>query len=134
MKKYVVLKYSILPGAIYFALVSIAHLFGFKVPVLFVYFNVPSNAYQDNIISFLAFGWAVFMFSAFFNTEIKQLAKAMIIAGYGAVAGLVFINLKTDFTLISSGINTHYFWIETLGLAVYLLWLTYYYRKTFKNK
>ncbi len=51
------LKYSLLAGGLYFASVALAHASGVKVPGLFVCFNVPSNNYQDQIISFLASGW-----------------------------------------------------------------------------
>ncbi len=39
-----ILKWSLLAGSFYFFGVSAAHMLGFKVPGLFVYFNVPSHA------------------------------------------------------------------------------------------
>lgn len=134
MSKLGILKYSLLVGAIYFALVSIVHFVGFKVPILFVYFNVPSYPYQDRIISFLAFGWAVFMFSGYLNPKNKELIMAILIAGFGAIAGLTIINLSTDFHNLSSQINITYFWIETIGLFAYVFWLVYFYYQVFKNK
>jgi len=56
-----ILKWSLLGGSVYFFLVSVVHRVGVKVPLLFVYFNAPSFAYQDRIISFLAFGWSMFL-------------------------------------------------------------------------
>jgi len=127
-----ILKFSLLAGAIYFALVSIAHMIGYKVPILFVYFDVPSYPYQDRIISFLAFGWAIFLFTAFLNPKNKDLIKAILIAGTVAIIGLVIINLTTDFTILSKDININYFWMETMGLLVYILWLIYFYIKSGK--
>lgn len=46
-----VLKWSLLPASMYCLSVVAAHMLGAKVPILFVYFNVPSNAYQDRIIA-----------------------------------------------------------------------------------
>ena len=130
-----IFKYSLLAGAIYFALVSIVHFVGFKVPVLFVYFNVPSYPYQDRIISFLAFGWAVFMFSGYLNPKNKELIREILIAGIGAIAGLTIINLSTDFhNLSSTQINITYFWIETFGLFAFVFWLLYFYIQIFKKK
>lgn len=131
---YKALKYSFLFGAIYFALVSIVHMVGYKIPVLFVYFNVPSYAYQDRIISFLAFGWAVFMFSGFLNPKNKELIRTILIAGCGAIVGLATINLLTDFEGLSSEINIVYFWLETLGLFIYVLWLLYLYFQILKKE
>ncbi len=129
-----ILKYSLLAGAVYFILVATAHQIGIKVPVLFVYFNVPSQYYQDQIISFMAFGWAVFLFSAFLNPANKELVRAVLIAGFGAIFGLSIINLKTDFKILSSEINVSYFWAETIGLLFYVLWLAYFYSRINKDK
>ena len=45
-------RYAFLAGAAYFMFMAIAHFFGIKVPVLFVYWDTPFYAYQDKIISF----------------------------------------------------------------------------------
>jgi len=123
-----ILKWSLLCGSIYFLSIATVHMLGAKVPMLFVYFNVPSHAYQDRIISFLAFGWSVFMFTAFTDPQ-KQaaLVKAVLVAGAGAVVGLSIINLATDFQSLGAGIDNRVFWIETVGVFVYWLWLVIFY-------
>jgi hypothetical protein len=68
---------------VHFLVVSIVHMLGIKVPMLFVYFKVPSQVYQDRIISFLAFGWAVFFFTAFSDLQ-RQLVRTILISGAGA--------------------------------------------------
>ncbi len=121
---YRILKWSLFAGALYFFSVSIAHMLGFKVPVLFIYFNVPSHAYQDRIISFLAFGWAVFFFTAFTNPQKNStLVKAILVAGAGALIGVAMINSTTDFQALDPAINVTVFWLEAAGLFVYWLWL-----------
>jgi hypothetical protein len=122
-----ILKWSLFAGGLYFLVVSIVHMLGIKVPMLFVYFNVPSQAYQDRIISFLAFGWAVFFFTAFSDPH-RQLVRAILIAGAGVIAGLAAINLVTDFQAIARGIDTSVFWAQTMALFVYWLWLLVFHR------
>ncbi len=125
-----VLKWSLLAGSAYFLGIAVAHMFGVKIPGLFVYFNVPSHAYQDRIISFLAFGWSVFLFTAF-TDPVKQrsLVRAILVSGAVAVGGLSLVNSVTDFQTLSPSANVRVFWMETLGLLGYLVWLgVFHYR------
>jgi len=118
------LKWSLMALAGYFALVALAHMSGVKIPLLFVYFNVPSNAYQDKIIAFMTFGWAVFFFTTAFDPlRHMQFVRATLIAGTCAVAALAYINLSTDFAALSKDIEAWPFWLETLLLAFIVAWL-----------
>ena len=131
---FIIFKWSLLIGAIYFFLVSIVHMFGFKIPVLFIYFDVPSYTYQDKIISFLCFGWSIFLFTAFINPlKNIDLVKATLIAGSGAIVGLCIINLRTDFSELSQNISVSRFWVETVGLSIYLIWLILFYLRSKKE-
>jgi len=124
----IILKWSLLPGSIYFLSVSIVHMLGFKIPVLFIYFDVPSYAYQDRIISFLAFGWSAFIFAAFTDPQqYRIIVKALLTAGAFAIVGLSVINIFTDFYNFSLSIKAWKFWIESAGLFVYWLWLLVFY-------
>ncbi|MCP4417490.1 MAG: hypothetical protein GY805_12770 [Chloroflexi bacterium] len=126
-----ILKWSLLTGALYFLAVAAVHMLGIKVPMLFVYFNVPSYAYQDRIISFLAFGWSVFLFTAF-RDPVKNvdLVKAILLAGAGAIVSLGIINTTTDFQAMSAEINVGTFWLETAVLLFYLLWLIVFFLRS----
>jgi len=116
-----ILRLLLLAGSVYFFIVAIFHMVGIKIPPFFIYYNVPSFAYQDRIISFLAFGWSVFMFTAFLNPiKNKMLIQAILIAGVGAVIGLEMINTYTDFESISNSINPTIFHLESFGLTFYL--------------
>jgi len=130
-----ILKWSLLAGALYFFSVSIVHLLGAKVPILYIYFNVPSNAYQDRIISFLAFGWAVFLFTAFTDPQ-KQtaLVKAVLVAGAGALLGLAINTAVTDFRTLDSSLDPSPFWMETFGLFIYWSWLLLFHRRSVTRK
>ena len=123
-----ILRWSLLAGAVYFMGITLAHMFGLKVPLLFVYFNVPSYAYQDRIISFLAFGWSIFLFTAFIDpVKNSSLVKAILFAGSGAIIGLTAINILTDFNGLSKDIDVSIFWVETFGITAYVIWLFLFY-------
>ena len=126
-----ILRWLLFVGSVYFFIVAIFHMAGIKIPPFFIYFDVSSHTYQDRIISFLAFGWSIFLFTAFLNPiNNKMLIQAILIAGVGAIIGLEIINTYTDFVSFSNTINPTIFRLETLGLAVYLVLLTIYYNKS----
>ena len=119
-KSAAVLKWLLLVGAVYFLAVAIAHMVRIKIPMLFVYYNVPSYGYQDRIISFLSFGWAIFLFTASVDsTRNRAIVKAIIIAGLAAVFGLNVINHVTDFHAMSPDINPSVFRTEVFLLNAY---------------
>ena len=126
------IKNSLLCGSIYFLLMASAHAIGFKIPGLFIYFNVPSYAYQDNVISFFAFSWAVFYFLAYQDPN-KKILKSILIIGASAIIMLTFINVNTDFMYFTKGINPILFHIQTALLLIYWVWLMRCYVKL-KNK
>ncbi len=127
-KSAMTLKWLLLTGAIYFLAVSIVHMLGIKVPLLFVYYTVPSYGYQDRIISFLSFGWSVFLFTASRDpVKNREAVKAVLIAGLAAIFGLNVINSVTDFHGLSPDIHPLVFQIETLGLSIYEAALIFFY-------
>lgn len=120
--------------ALYFLLIALAHITSTKLPLLFVYFSVPSEAYQDNIISFLSFGWAVF-FATVAHDPIQQLkfVRAILIAATGAIAGLSYNNATVDFTSYSNDIAVWPFWAQTGILAGITGWLLLLYMAVKKS-
>lgn len=123
------LKFTLWALAGYFFLISLAHITGIKLPLLFVYFDVPSTVYQDRIISFFAFGWAVFIATAAKNPEVNlKLVRALIISAIGALGVLSFINISTDFASYSSEIAVWKFWAQTALLAAITVWLAILYQ------
>lgn len=76
--------------AVYFIAVAIAHQLGTKLPMLFVFYDIPSERYQDLIISFLSFGWAMLFGIGFMDDELKPRVQVpIIISGIAAVCGLI---------------------------------------------
>jgi len=118
MRVNILLKYSLYCGAVYFLLMSTAHSIGLKVPLLFIYFNVPSYAYQDKIIALLTFGWSIFFFIAG-RTLLRPLIIGILISGFAAIAMLTFINVSTDFSFFGNDISTGSFHAMTISLCVY---------------
>jgi hypothetical protein len=112
--------------------VAIVHAFRIKIPGLYIYFNVPSYAYQDKIISSFAFSWSVFYISAALKPS-EYMLKAILISGGVAIGMLVFINLSTNFAAISESLNPRIYHLETGLLFVYWLWLIRCYH-IFKNQ
>jgi hypothetical protein len=125
-----ILKWSLFAGGIYFILISIVHLIGLKIPVLYIYFNVPSHAYQDKITAFLSFGWAVFFIQVSQDPQkYIHVVRTILIAGLAAILILSYINLSTNFYDLSPNINITPFWIQVGILTLYLIWLFIYYRR-----
>ena len=76
--------------AVYFIAVAIAHQLGIKAPMLFVFYNIPSERYQDLIISFLSFGWAMLFGIGFLDKGMQTRIHAPIwISGFAAICGLI---------------------------------------------
>lgn len=127
-KKVVTLKWLLLAGAVYFLAISIAHMMSIKVPLLFVYYDLPSYGYQNRIISFLSFGWSVFLFSTSRDpVRNRDAVRAVLIACLAAIFGLQVINSVTDFHTLSPDINPVMFQLETYGLSVYVAALIFFY-------
>jgi len=75
---------------VYFLAVSFAHQLGLKAPVLFIFYDVPSERYQDLIISFLSFGWAMLFGIGFLDKELKtKIQVPVMISGTMAICGLI---------------------------------------------
>lgn len=124
------LRWSLLAGAAYFALVALAHTLGIKLPVAFIYFDLPSQAYQDQIIGFLAFGWSAFFFAAARDPgRHRGSVAAILTAGLAAVAGLAAINLRTDFAALGGSERVWPYWLGGAGALAYWAWVFGLYRR-----
>lgn len=123
-----ILKWLLLAGALYFLAIAIAHMLRIKVPLLFIYYDLPSYGYQDRIISFLSFGWSVFLFTASVDpAKNMDAVRAILIAGIAAVLGMSVINRVTDFHKLSPDIHASVFRKEALVLSTYVAALILFY-------
>ena len=114
------LTFLLYAGAVYFFGVALVHSMGLKIPGLYVYYNVPSYAYQDRIISFLAFGWGGFFLLAAKKRD-KDIIRLIVYIGLVAVIALVLNTFITDFKQLDPGVSSSDFkWI--IG-ALFFYWL-----------
>lgn len=132
-KQLQILKMLLYAGVFYFSGVAVVHALGVKIPGLYVFYNVPSYAYQDRIISFLAFGWA----AIFLQTVIRMdpgLIKLILTIGLVAIVALLLNVAVTDFSLLDPKINpVDFLWIIG-ALIVYWLGLIIHSRELIWSK
>jgi len=85
-------------------------------------------AYQDRIISFLAFGWAgLFLMVA--RKMDSDLIKFVLIIGLVAILALLINTSVTDFDALTTGVEPKWFLIITGGLFIYWVFLVIYSRE-----
>ena len=126
-----ILRWSLMAGALYFGCIALAHAVGLKIPGLFIYFNVPSHPYQDHIIAFLAFGWATLFYVASDDPVAHPLpVKAVLLSSAVAIGSLSGINAFSDFGSFSPSISVLPFWVQTLLLLGYVVWLLVFYLRS----
>lgn len=99
----------------YFIAMSIAHFFGIKLPILFVYYDTPFHAYQDKIISFAVVSYIGLFYAA--SRDIKTAPIALAVLG-ATVLGLVSVNMSDALaTVLKEGQSTWPYWAQTAMLA-----------------
>jgi hypothetical protein len=113
--------------AFYFMAVSIAHQMGTKIPLLFIFYDIPSERYQDLIISFLSFGWALLFTIGFLDNELKtKIHVPILFSCLTAVCGLIRAR---------NGIKFHHeIDYEIIGLALLFFTLVTIYYQAVKRK
>lgn len=120
------LKFSLLFGCLYFVCMAVAHFFGIKVPILFVYFDTEYFAYQDKIISFAVTAYIALFYLA--SKDRKNVPAALIVLGITTL-GLTSINLSPQLKVaMTNGQNLLPYWLETAFIASYLVVLIVLYK------
>jgi hypothetical protein len=134
-KSTLILKWLLLAGAVYFFAIAVVHMLRIKIPMLFVYYDLPSYGYQDRIISFLSFGWSIFLFAASVDpARNRETVKAVLIAGFTGILGLSVINSITDFHTLAPGVDPAVFRREVFVLGAYEAALVLFYFLAKKEK
>ena len=124
-------RYAFLAGAIYFCCMAIAHFFGIKVPILFVYYDTPFYAYQDKIISFSVCAYIALFYSA---SQYRPVALNAIIVLALTVLGLSSVNLSPALnSILQEEHSTTPYWLQTCAIAFYLVVLLILYVKDGKD-
>jgi hypothetical protein len=102
-------------NVLYFVAMSVAHWVGFKVPVLFIYYDTPFHAYQDKIIAFCAATYALFFFAATRHRAVVPFAIASLAL---TTAGLSAINSSDDLRAVlpagaSTSVRIHFLFVSS---------------------
>jgi len=114
------LRCSLWFGVAYFCCMAVAHFFGLKYPLLFVYYDVPFYAYQDKIISFAVVAYVCL----FANAAMHRVAVPAALAALGVtVAGLCAVNGSDALGSVLEGRSTVAYWLQTGFIACYFVWL-----------
>lgn len=108
-------------GVAYFCCMAVAHFFGIKLPVLFIYYDTPFYAYQDKIISFAVVAYICLFVSAARKPDV---VPAALVAIWVTVLGLCAVNLSGALQAVLAGQTTAVYWAQTGLLAVYAVALT----------
>ncbi len=120
-------RYAFLAGVAYFCCMAIAHYFGIKVPVLFVYYDTPFYAYQDKIISFAVCAYVGLFYAA---SRTRSVAPIAIVVLAVTVLGLISVNLSEALAaVLKDGQSTLPYWVQTGAIAAYAVALMVFYRK-----
>ncbi len=124
------LKILLLAGFVYFFMMAAAHMIGWKVPGLFIYFDIPSYAYQDRIISVLAMGWSLFFLQAGLNpARNRSTIRTILTAGLLTLIVLSINTVRLDFALLNPEASETAIWIQIAALFIYLMLLSAAYKK-----
>ena len=116
-----VLRYALLSGVAYFCCMALSHYSGIRLPLLFVYYDIPFYAYQDRIIAFAVVGYAALFYTA---ARHRVVVPAALFTLGVTVLGLASINLSEALTsLLADGQTTTPYWIQTGLIAAYFLLL-----------
>jgi hypothetical protein len=112
----VLLRLALWAGVAYFCCMAVAHFFGLKYPLLFVYYDVPFYAYQDKIISF-----AVVAYVCLFATAaLHRIAVPAALVALGVtVLGLSAVNASDALGSVLDGRSTLAYWMQTGLIAAY---------------
>lgn len=123
--------YAFKAGAAYFLCMAIAHFFGIKVPVLFIYYDTPFYAYQDKIISFAVCAYVALFYSA---ALYRPVALNAILVLALTVAGLIAVNGSEALaSVLRPDQSTLPYWLQTGAILMYLLTLIGLYIRDAKN-
>ncbi|MEH2524156.1 MULTISPECIES: hypothetical protein [unclassified Bradyrhizobium] len=113
-------------GVAYFCCMAAAHFVGFKMPLLFIYYDAPFYAYQDKIIAFAVVAYICLFYSA---ARIPDVVPAALAALWITVIGLCLVNLSDALRIVLAGKGTTAYWLQTALLGVYTLTLTLCWRR-----
>ena len=125
------LRYALLAGIALFCCMAVAHFFGIKQPLLFVYYATPFYAYQDKIISFAMIAYIGLFHAASRHMAVVPTALAVMAM---TVLGLSAVNMSDALASVMGPDNSLTpYWVQTGLIAGYFLALVGLYLKACKT-
>jgi len=112
----VLLRLALWAGVAYFCCMAVAHFFGLKYPLLFIYYDVPFYAYQDKIISFAVVAYVCLFATAALH---RSAVPAALVALGVTVLGLSAVNASEALGSVLDGRSTLVYWLQTGLIAAY---------------
>jgi len=112
----VFLRFALWAGVAYFCCMAVAHFFGLKYPLVFVYYDVPFYAYQDKIISFAVVAYICLFANAAMH---RNAVPAAIVALGVTVLGLSAVNVSDALGSVLDGRSTLAYWMQTGLITAY---------------
>lgn len=108
---------AFLAGCAYFVCMALAHFFGLKWPLLFIYYDTPFYAYQDKIISFAVTAYIALFWLA---SRSRDAVPAALLVLALTVLGLASVNFSSALdSVLEPGQGTVTYWAQTLLIALY---------------
>ena len=120
-------------NVMYFVAMSAAHWSGWKVPILFIYYDTPYYSYQDKIISCCAATYAILNLAAVKHLSVVPYVIASLAL---TTTGLCAINSSNDLhSILPTGAVTKAYWLQTgvIGALTGTIALLYAYASTGKK-
>ena len=122
------LRYALLAGVAYFCCMAVAHFSGIRLPLLFVYYDIPFYTYQDRIIAFAVVAYAALFHAA---SRHRVVVPAALFALGVTVLGLASVNLSQALaSVLAEGQTTAAYWTQTGLIAAYFLLLLVLYLRS----
>jgi len=118
------IRLHLLGGAGYFLIAALLHYTGTKFFGFYVFYDLPTEAYQDRIIAVLALGWgAMYVLSAKDPLKYFDLTNLLVIIGFIGLSGTAGNIWLTDFSQFPGFTGTWSYWVQVFGLVFYLVML-----------
>jgi len=121
-KRLKMIKLHLFGGSAYFLIAGMLHYSGTKWVGFYIFFDLPSQAYQDRLIAVLALGWAaMYALAAVDPLKYFDLTWMLVLIGGAGLLGTAGNVLLTDFNRFSDTGGTWPYWVQIFGLVFYIL-------------
>jgi len=120
------IRFHLLGGCGYFFIAALLHFTGMKIAGFYIFYDLPSEAYQDRIIAVLALGWgAIYLLSAKDPLRYFDLTNLLVLIGLIGLTGMAANIWLIDYSHFKESTGTGSYWLQVFGLVFYILVLAW---------